>query len=506
MTTASGNSVTVPQSSANAGTFTYNLVSVQDASSTSCSQNQTGTAIVTVNPKPTAAIAGTTAICVGATSPNITFTGANGTAPYTFTYNISGGTNTTVTTNSGNSVTVPQSNATAGTFTYNLVSVQDASSTSCSQNQTGTTIVTVNPLPTATIAGTNGICVGATSPNITFTGANGTAPYTFTYNIGSASNTTVTTTNGNSVTVSQSSANAGTFTYNLVSVQDASSTSCSQSQTGTTVITVKANPVVSFTPDITSGCIPLTVKFTNNSFPLSEEVTWDFGDGETNTSTEITNEITHKYTKADCFDIRLTVTTNGCSASLQKDDLICTYPKPIASFTMNKETISILTPMLNIINTSIDANSYYWSFGDGMDSDLKNPTHEYPPFKGNFDVTLIVSNKDGCVDTTTQQITIYEEIIFYIPNSFTPDEDQYNQVFTPIFNAGYDPQNFTMYIFDRWGEMIFETHDSTIGWTGLYGKEEKIKCQDGLYIWKISYKETKTDKSKTIVGEVILIK
>ena len=103
-------------------------------------------------------------------------------------------------------------------------------------------------------------------------------------------------------------------------------------------------------------------------------------------------------------------------------------------------------------------------------------------------------------------IEIYDELIFYIPNTFTPDDDKYNQVFTPIFNAGYDPQNFTMYIFNRWGEIIFETHDSTIGWEGMYGKEEKLNCQDGLYIWKISYTETKTGNSKTIVGDVILIR
>src|SRR5206468_2265065 len=134
---------------------------------------------ITVNPLPTATISGTTAVCKNASSPNITFTGVIGTAPFTFTYKINGGSNLTVTTSSGNSVTVAAPTTTVGSFAYSLVSVQDASSTSCSQAQSGTATVTVNPLPTATISGTTAVCQNATSPNITFTGAAGTAPYTF---------------------------------------------------------------------------------------------------------------------------------------------------------------------------------------------------------------------------------------------------------------------------------------------------------------------------------------
>jgi PKD repeat protein len=243
--TTSGNSVTVAASTGTAGTFVYSLVSVQDASSTTCSQTQSGSATITVNPLPTAGISGTTAVCKDATSPDVTFTGANGTAPYTFTYNINGGANTTVTTTSGNSVSVTAPTATVGSFVYNLVSVQDASSTTCSQAQTGSATITVNPLPTASISGTTSVCKDATSPNVTFTGANGTSPYTFTYNINGGSNTTVTTTSGNSVTVAASTSTVGSFVYNLVSVQDASSTTCSQTQSGSATITVNPLPTAS---------------------------------------------------------------------------------------------------------------------------------------------------------------------------------------------------------------------------------------------------------------------
>ena len=129
MTTIAGNSVTVAAPTNAVGTFIYNLVSVQDGSATTCAQAQAGSAIVTVNPLPTATIAGTTTVCQNSASPLITFTGASSTAPYTFTYNINGLPNQMVTTVVGNSVTVAAPTNIVGTFTYNLVSVQEGSAT-----------------------------------------------------------------------------------------------------------------------------------------------------------------------------------------------------------------------------------------------------------------------------------------------------------------------------------------------------------------------------------------
>ena len=159
----------------------YTLVSV---SNQSCPAGTiSGSATVTVNPLPTATISGSATVCTGAATPDVTFTGEAATPPYTFTYNINGGSNQTVTTISGNSVTVSAPTNVAGVFTYNLVSVQEASSAACSQPQTGSAVITVNPLPTATVTGTTTVCQNSTAPDITFTGGAATPPYTFTYNI-----------------------------------------------------------------------------------------------------------------------------------------------------------------------------------------------------------------------------------------------------------------------------------------------------------------------------------
>ena len=119
-----------------------------------------GTITVTVRPLPTATVSGTTSVCKDASPPNITFTGASGTAPYTFTYKINGGANQTVTTVSGNSVTVAVPTSTPGSYSYSLVSVQD--NNTCSRSQSGSATVTVNAYPTATISASGPItfCAG----------------------------------------------------------------------------------------------------------------------------------------------------------------------------------------------------------------------------------------------------------------------------------------------------------------------------------------------------------
>jgi gliding motility-associated-like protein len=102
---------------------------------------------------------------------------------------------------------------------------------------------------------------------------------------------------------------------------------------------------------------------------------------------------------------------------------------------------------------------------------------------------------------------VYEELIFYVPNTFTPDYDNYNQFFTPVFTSGYDPFDYNLYIFNRWGELIFESHNAQIGWDGSYGANKEIEMvQDGTYTWKLEFKVTKNDERKMFVGHVNVLR
>jgi gliding motility-associated-like protein len=93
--------------------------------------------------------------------------------------------------------------------------------------------------------------------------------------------------------------------------------------------------------------------------------------------------------------------------------------------------------------------------------------------------------------------------VFYVPNTFTPDGNLFNQSFLPIFTAGFDPYGYNLIIFNRWGEVIFESNNAAVGWDGTYGG--KI-CQDGTYLWQISFKELGRDKRQIIRGHVNLLR
>jgi gliding motility-associated-like protein len=230
-------------------TTVYALVNVTSAGSPACSQTLTTTVTIAIDALPTVAISGTASICSGATT-TISF---NGTPNAVVTYNIDGGANQTITldNNGAASLTTP---SLSNNSTYSLVNVTSGTTT-CSQLATGSAVVTVGALPTATISGTATVCQNTANPSITFTGANGAEPYTFTYTLNGGANQTITTTTGNSVSITVPTTTVGTNTYNLVSVSSAGLASCSQSQSGSAVVTVEALPtaVISGSTTICTG-------------------------------------------------------------------------------------------------------------------------------------------------------------------------------------------------------------------------------------------------------------
>ena len=248
-------------------TTNYTLVSI--ANGNGCSTITgfgDGSAQITVRPTPIASIGGTTAVCQGSTSPNITFTHPQ-TLAVTITYNINGGTNTTINVAASATATLAVSTATSGTFNYNLVSVAYQSAPSCSNIIAGTATVTVRPTPTAIITGTTTVCQGSTSTNITFTNPQSLGE-TITYNINGAANTTINVGAGATAIVAAPTGTAGTFAYNLVSVVYQTTPTCSNTISGIATVTVRATPTATIalngTNPICSGSTT-GIKFTGPS-------------------------------------------------------------------------------------------------------------------------------------------------------------------------------------------------------------------------------------------------
>ena len=413
----SGNSVTVPVSTTTAGTFTYTLQSVQETATTGCVQAQTGTVVVNVSPLPTAVFStGNVTVCRNAPAPPITFTASNGTAPYTFEYNINGGATQTVVANTGNSVTINAPTTTAGTFTYNLLSIKEGSANACSQNVTGSLVVTVNELPTATIAGTTEVCLNAPAPNVTFTGAAGVAPYTFTYTINGGANQVVTST-GNSVTVAVPTTTAGTFVYALVDVKDASSTTCNQAQTGSATVIVNPLPTANFNVAL-PACETRLINFNDASAANAGNLStwqWTFGDPASGAAdaSSLQNP-SHIYATSGTYNVTLVTTSDkGCvSAPVIKPVVINAKPK--AGFISPEVCLS--DPNAPFIDTSRVAGGtitgWQWNFGDPNSNAgnpntavIQNPTHWYTVV-GPYTAQLIVTSNSGCTDTVSQTFTV----------------------------------------------------------------------------------------------------
>ena len=177
---------------------------------------------------------------------------------------------------------------------------------------------------------------------------------------------------------------------------------------------------------------------------------------------------------------------------------------PKASFTFTPNELTILNTTVDFINQSTNASSYEWNFAVGSNVNLSvNPSHDFPNVANIYFVKLTAFNKDNCSDDTIIPITIIEVPIIYVPNSFTPNGDEINNTFNPVIGGGIANENYSLYIFDRWGELLFESHNKDYGWDGTYGN--KI-CLSDTYIWKIEYKENTGSKlKKQLVGHVNLI-
>jgi gliding motility-associated-like protein len=116
---------------------------------------------------------------------------------------------------------------------------------------------------------------------------------------------------------------------------------------------------------------------------------------------------------------------------------------------------------------------------------------------------LAANNANNCPDTAYLTVVVEDQLIFHVPNSFTPDGDEFNNMFEPVFYSGFDPQSYTLLIYDRWGEILFESHNVEQGWNGTY--HDGI-VKEGTYVWFIQFKDSMSDKKRTYNGHVTLLK
>jgi len=268
----------------------------------------------------------------------------------------------------------------------------------------------------------------------------------------------------------------------------------------TAMIYVNPLPVSNvITPAIT-GCTPLNYQFEADTAQASDGYIWNVNGSVLNG-----NSVSGIAMSGGCQSISLTNTLNGCSTTTTLVDYLCPEFPPIASFDASVSYFSEPSQTVSFLNTSQGASSYAWVFDDGGISTENSPQHVFTNTTSGSTVWLYATSPLGCVDSTSLFISYQDGLIYYIPNTFTPDGDLYNNNFKPIFTAGFDPYNYNLQIFNRWGELIFESNNPSIGWDGSYGMYGN-QVQSATYSYRIRFKVLKNDEYQVVVGHVNLVK
>ena len=426
-------------------------------------------------PQLTLSTSGNVTIC-NDQSTTISATATGGVGSYTFTWDNGLGI--------GSSFSVDPTTTT----TY-IVSVTDGNACSVTNSLT---VMISPPIFVNVIANPVSVCYGGTAVlTATLSGGNGNYIYTWGQGIGMSTQ---------SITVMPV-----TTTMYPVTVTD----NCGSPQGADSVeVIVYPLPTVQFTSDTLSGCEPLVVIFADSSAPVISTWLWDFGDiqsGSDNYSTK-QNPI-HTYINAGTYTVTLTVTTtNGCIGSYTRQNMIIVFPSPDASFSMHPKVGSTQNPKITFIDLSTNASTWSWNFGEipssNNTSDDQNPQHSYES-AGIFTVMLVVESPYGCLDSTSNEIWIKQDFAIFFPNAFTPNGDSKNDGFRPE-GDGVDLNNYQLYIYDRYGELIFKTNDFYEYWNGKVMRSDKM-AEVAVYSWVAFVKDT-YGRSYTFNGRVTLIK
>lgn len=265
----------------------------------------------------------------------------------------------------------------------------------------------------------------------------------------------------------------GTYIVTMIAFD---STACNALDTFITNISFTSKVVAAIFDTLYEGCAAFTVPFQFSGFATATGTYfWTFGDGANSTA----QNPTHTYPTAGTYQVILiTHDTSTCNKYDTAFATVIVDPgPPIANFTAYPTTVTLSTP-IDFTNLSVGATHYYWYFGDGDTSTQVNPSHVYQA-SGDYNACLTAYNNGPCPDTACITLRIRLIPIIDVPNAFSPNGDGINDV---AFCEGQNVSNMTWRIFNRWGEKVYESHELTDGWNGIYkGKQQDMD----VYTWTL---------------------
>lgn len=271
----------------------------------------------------------------------------------------------------------------------------------------------------------------------------------------------------------------------------------------TTLMSEVLNPT--FTSDVTWGCEPTSITFSNTTSPASSiaEQRWTI-EGVNYTTT---NPL-HKFETAGTYDVSLRlVSTDGCESSITANEYITIYPDPDPSYYVSPNPTNIFNTRVQFFNTTGGNNTYEWYTPGGNPEysvGTENIVVNYPEgVANNYTTWLVATSEYGCQEKYEVIVDVVSDVLIYAPNIFTPDGDSYNETWR-VYIDGIDIYDFHLTVFNRWGEIVWESYNADASWNGTYGSGGIVP--DGTYVWIIEAKDGTTDKKYKFDGSFHIVR
>ena len=236
-------------------------------------------------------------------------------------------------------------------------------------------------------------------------------------------------------------------------------------------------------PDRFVACNPATITFSNLSEPVNEEyfINWDFGDGQSAEGLSVS----HVYEDPGVYSVGIEIISPiGCRTDGMYRNWISVKASPEAGFSYSPDKLNDLEREVFFSNTSQGSDGFQWSFGDGNIAFIENPVHEYAD-TGKYEVVLIAFSQNGCTDTAQALLDVEPINTYFLPNAFSPNDDGLNDEYmgTGILKG---IRAFSMTIWNRWGEKVYESNNPTSGWNGQVASDGQ-PAPKGIYHCQVEY-------------------
>jgi gliding motility-associated-like protein len=242
-------------------------------------------------------------------------------------------------------------------------------------------------------------------------------------------------------------------------------------------------PLIIIQPSTFVGCTPAKLTFKNLSTPIDStyDIRWKFGDGG------VSNAIspTYTYANAGTYNISVEIASPiGCKTGKTFSDWIKVNPGTKADFSFLPEQVTKIQNAVSFTDKSLGANRWQWFFGNQGYSPRQNPVFSFKD-TGIQKIKLLVNNQYGCLDSMVKSLDVIPVVSFFLPNAFTPNDDAVNEYYKGVgITDGMN--NFTMKIWNRWGELIYESANPSEGWNGKKFNTGEDSPQ-GVYLCVVNY-------------------